>query len=461
MADPWITAEHPDPEGFHLRTIAALLDAFCKYYGGTGENNAVFLDFCSLEQAPRSEEAEERFRRGLKAINLIYAHQVSFVLCLTVMPPGTARGYDARGWCFFERLVAGALKQPQYLLDVGKLQVAPDAVTDWFAEVERVCDVGRRPPLTPAAFEAELRERQFTNGSTDHALVARLYGEFVEEALGAATWLNFKNIGWGDAQAEELAAVLPLCGRVRELNLSRNAIGDRGAAALARSLPAGLEALDLSYNHNLTDEGVAALAAALPASVRAFNVQAPARKPPLRCPITNARTREAVDTIRRFYAGGDATQRAVVAEVAAAKEEAAKAAESGPAEVDVDGVRCARRIRCSSAGLGIWAGGICDGVWYLSQEEPLIDGAPHYEHAMPGDTGEVIHLYQIHGSAGNIPGWMVGSTPGSEGGCSAFVDCINANHDLARPTDVIGRWTVFNEGAWGEVEGFRFDLFER
>ena len=37
-------------------------------------------------------------------------------------------------------------------------KVAPDAVTDWFAEVQSVCDVGRRPPLTPAAFEAELRE---------------------------------------------------------------------------------------------------------------------------------------------------------------------------------------------------------------------------------------------------------------------------------------------------------------
>ncbi|HJL24065.1 MAG TPA: hypothetical protein RMH80_17650 [Polyangiaceae bacterium LLY-WYZ-15_(1-7)] len=454
MADPWITAEHPDPEGFHLRTIAALLDAYCKYFNTTGHTFGVFLDFCSLEQAPRSEEAEERFRRGLKAINLIYAHQVSFVLCLTVMPPGTARGYDARGWCFFERLVAGALKQAQYLLDVGKLKVAPDAVTNFHAEVMEVCDVGRRPPLTPAAFEAELRERQFTNGSTDHALVARLYGEFVEEALGAATRLNFARLGWGDAQAEELAAVLPLCGRVRDLNLGSNAIGDRGAAALARSLPAGLETLDLNNNDSLTDEGVAALAAALPASVRAFNVQDQLRKTPLRCPITNARTREAVDTIRRFYAGGDATQRAVVAEVAAAKEEAAKAAESGPAEVDVDGVRCARRIRCSTGGVS-WGDSVA-GVWYLSQEEPLIDGAPHYEHAMPGDTGEVYHLYRLVLSTGGRR-WFAGPTPGADAGW-ANVDCINANHDLARPTDVIGRWTVDDGKAWGEVEGFRFDL---
>ena len=374
MADPWITAEHPDPEGFHLRTIAALLDAYNKYYKGT-TINAVFLDFCSLEQAPRSEEAEERFRRGLKAINLIYAHQVSYVLCLTVMPPGTVRGYDARGWCFFERLVAGALKRAQALLDVGKLQVAPDAVTDFHHEVERVCDVGRRPPLTPAAFEAELRERQFTNGSTDHALVARLYGEFVEEALGAATRLVFASLGWGDAQAEELAAVLPLCGRVRELNLLNNDIGDRGAAALARSLPAGLEVLDLCWNTNLTDEGVAALAAGLPASVRAFNVQDIRRATPLRSPITNARTREAVDTIRRFYAGGDTTQRAVVAEVVTAKEEAEKAAESDPAEVDVDGVRCLRQIHCSVGEYSEdpWDQRNLAGVWYLSQEEPSLD----------------------------------------------------------------------------------------
>ena len=40
------------------------------------------------------------------------------------------------------------------------------------------------------------------------------------EALGAATRLIFTRLGWGDAQAEELAAVLPLCGRVRELDLA-------------------------------------------------------------------------------------------------------------------------------------------------------------------------------------------------------------------------------------------------
>ena len=51
-------------------------------------------------------------------------------------------------------------------------------------------------------------------------------------------------------------------------------------------------------------------------------------------------------------------------------------------------------------------------------------------------------------------------TPGADAGW-AFVDCIDDNDDLARPTDVIGRWTVSVGGAFADVEGFRFDLFER
>ena len=451
---PWLTTSHPDPDGFHLRTIGALLAAYCAYVKSNGSDDVVFLDFCSLDQSPRSDEEGGRFKRGLGAINLIYAHQISYVLCLTVVPQGTDRGYDARGWCFFERLVAGALKQSQKLLDVGKLRVAPDAVTDFYAQVDRVCDVSRRPPLTPAAFEAELEKRQFTNGKSDHRLVAGLYAQFVQEALGAATRLIYWELGWGDEQAEELAAVLPLCECLRELNLRGNGIGDRGAAALARSLPAGLEVLDLNSNDALGDEGVAALAARLPDSVRAFNVQAHTRQPPLLCPVANARTVEAVGTVRRFYAGDEATRRAIVAEVADAREAAEWEAASGPAEVVVDGVCCARRIGCTGGQYGFGKHNL-GGAWHLSQDEPLIDGAPHYEHLIPAQStgqagGAVAHLYRVQSSIGNVRRWVVGPTPGAEGGWAM------AQSDAEQPADAGLSWKVFYEQAFAVDGKFRF-----
>ena len=49
----------------------------------------------------------------------------------------------------------------------------------------------RRACLTPGAFGAALATKHFTNGKTDHELVVGLYADFVREALGGATALDF------------------------------------------------------------------------------------------------------------------------------------------------------------------------------------------------------------------------------------------------------------------------------
>ena len=217
--------------------------------------------------------------------------------------------------------------------------------------------------------------------------------------------------------------------------------------------------LDLNSNAALGDEGVAALAARLPDSVRAFNVQAHKRQPPLLCPVANARTVEAVGTVRRFYAGDEATRRAIVAEVADAREAAEREAASGPTEVVVDGVCCARRIGCTGGQYGFGKHNL-GGAWHLSQDEPLIDGAPHYEHLIPAQStgqagGAVAHLYRVQSSMGNIRRWVVGPTPGAEGGWAV------AESDAEQPIDAGLSWNV-----WGNVwdgqafvvdRNFRFD----
>ena len=53
----WLTAEHPDPDGFHLSKVVALLEvhkAFVKKRGTNVDDCAVFWDFGSLFQPERT-----------------------------------------------------------------------------------------------------------------------------------------------------------------------------------------------------------------------------------------------------------------------------------------------------------------------------------------------------------------------------------------------------------------------
>ena len=128
---------------------------------------------------------------------------------------------------------------------------------------------GRRPPLLPSAFAAELETKSFTNGKDDKPLVKRLYEAAFEEQFGKATVLNYCGLGWGDAEAAQLAEVLAsgAAPRLETLILRGNKIGDEGCKALAAALgkegaAPRLEELWL-LNNKIGDEGCMALAAAL------------------------------------------------------------------------------------------------------------------------------------------------------------------------------------------------------
>ena len=109
---------------------------------------------------------------------------------------------------------------------------------------------GRRPPLLPSAFAAELEKKSFTNGKDDKPLVKRLYEAAFEEQFGKATELLYIDLGWGDAEAAQLAEVLAsgAAPRLWWLDLRGNEIGDEGCKALAAALKEGaapsLEARD-------------------------------------------------------------------------------------------------------------------------------------------------------------------------------------------------------------------------
>ena len=125
--------------------------------------------------------------------------------------------------------------------------------------------------LTQAVVRGERRNRCakiFTNGKDDKPLVKRLYEDAFEEQFGKATMLSYSNLGWGNAEAAQLAEVLGsgAAPQLKKVVLQLNEIGDEGCKALAAALKEGaaprLVMLELDKN-KIGDEGCKALAAAL------------------------------------------------------------------------------------------------------------------------------------------------------------------------------------------------------
>jgi len=176
--------------------------------------------------------------------------------------------YFDRGWCFTEASWASLTKSGAYSLDLGKMRDDKEYDCDSLRN-DCVQDGGRRPPLLPSAFAAALETKSFTNGKDDKPLVKQLYEDAFKEQFGKATVLWYQGLGWGDAEAAQLAEVLAsgAAPRLEVLELDKNQIGDEGCKALAAALgkegaAPRLKRLGLSDNE-IGDEGCKALAAAV------------------------------------------------------------------------------------------------------------------------------------------------------------------------------------------------------
>jgi len=143
----------------------------------------------------------------------------------------------------------------------------------WFdrSALIAACEGGddRQPPLLPSQFTERLDARAYTEGKDDKALVSRLYaGAFCKE-MGRATRLGYGGLGWGDAEAAQVARVITsgALPRLEALSFLLNDVGDDGARALAAALgrkwvATRLSRVDLCGN-SIRDGGAKALAAAL------------------------------------------------------------------------------------------------------------------------------------------------------------------------------------------------------
>ena len=199
-----------------------------RYYG---VEVLVFIDFGHRRA---HEGPTGALHTRLAPINLLYAHQMILVQCLTSVPDGVDWLRPAR-LVHIRQTIGTAIKKVHYHLDM-HLQCKPSEITDWVSQVEARCDVGRLPPPPPTAGSEDVHQRQ-----DGHEPVLGLYDTFVIEALGQVEVLDYSALGWGVEHMASLAESLTLCTRLRSLNLYGNLITDVGLHALAGSylLPRG------------------------------------------------------------------------------------------------------------------------------------------------------------------------------------------------------------------------------
>ena len=204
-----------------------------------------------------------------------------------------ARGYDFRGWTFFERSSAELIKPSKaYVVEEGKQtyegrylwpMIIDSSVED--------ANEGRRPPLAPVAFTELLQTKRFTNDA-DVDGVARLYEKTATQVLGATPKLELDYMPVREGDGARLAQAFALCHALeefwwnftempavevrallstpmptlRKLRLQQASLGEAGGVAVAEALGRGavpqLQQLILDDN-DLRERGALALAAAL------------------------------------------------------------------------------------------------------------------------------------------------------------------------------------------------------
>ncbi|CAJ1407196.1 unnamed protein product [Effrenium voratum] len=275
--------QHPDPSGVQLRAVANLARSCLQDLGDV--DIALFIDYCSLFQEPRTPSEEEVFEESLKHVALWYAHKRTQVWVLTAtasseLPDATPVPYEQRGWPSFERNVAellaceGGAGQSILLVSEAAMELLEREI-EW-PEVMRTLKAKQEPPKVPSAFCDLLATKSFSE-QKDLKMLQDAYSVVFEETMNTMRNLVYCDLGWGDRAAADLALAVKACFLLVNINqgnsvaddgcgvlfeaftqcvslaqitLRANRVGDIGARHIAMRLPQCLsvEELDLSFN---------------------------------------------------------------------------------------------------------------------------------------------------------------------------------------------------------------------
>uniref|UniRef100_A0A6T0UMJ3 Uncharacterized protein n=1 Tax=Alexandrium monilatum TaxID=311494 RepID=A0A6T0UMJ3_9DINO len=259
----WLSVTHPDPHGFHTKSLVKYLTKHMDFFSGF-EDVGVFWDYASLQQTPHTGDAagtttiasprnespredadklEELRAIGLEALPCLYGGKKTLVVKLTRMPEGSSQmPYDSRGWCFAESTLSGIVKQADQCLDLG---LAAKALSDDGLPWEDFRDLavaGRHPPLLPEDMAHAVDRLAVTQGN-DRVLICKMYASFFAEVAGSTVFLGLANSrpesgGWGDTEMKLLCRALPSFTSCKALSLANHgSLSKTGLKSLRERLP--------------------------------------------------------------------------------------------------------------------------------------------------------------------------------------------------------------------------------
>jgi len=252
----WLTPHHPDPERKQAEQLGRFLQAWTNTQPGLLlKRIAVFIDWCSLMQEPRTDAEQHLFEHALQHASLWYAHRLVRVWMLTATAEGITP-YQQRGWPHFEAALATInAHRGADVLDIGRCEsgarhldrgwpcttVGMSALVDANSQsldeaTLKICAPPRKPPMTPKAFAKSLETKVFKRGG-DADMLIQLYNEYFMAFASSVETLDMSGLGWEDLDVEKVADSLPFFGQLRELNLANNEITELGAGYLADEIP--------------------------------------------------------------------------------------------------------------------------------------------------------------------------------------------------------------------------------
>ena len=234
----WLTAEHPDPDSFHLSKVVAFLEvhkAWVEKMGINVDDCAVFWDFGSLFQPERTHDQKVLFREGLRASNVWYGSYHTTVLIQSHLPPGfTATPYSQSGWCFVEATISSVIKYERRAVRHGSLGagrcgnlVMDEDFEDCHGALHgpslRAPQARRRPPPPPYREEVYDGRGQGSRGGLVRELLQRRRWQLHQVGL---------HMAWVGRTRRSATSPVPCASSKSWKSCSwGNKIGDEGAVA--------------------------------------------------------------------------------------------------------------------------------------------------------------------------------------------------------------------------------------
>eukprot|EP00523_Entomoneis_sp_CCMP467_P011173 CAMPEP_0168728294 /NCGR_PEP_ID=MMETSP0724-20121128/5610_1 /TAXON_ID=265536 /ORGANISM="Amphiprora sp., Strain CCMP467" /LENGTH=650 /DNA_ID=CAMNT_0008775135 /DNA_START=255 /DNA_END=2205 /DNA_ORIENTATION=+ len=304
LSYPWLHRTHPDPRGYTLSLVVQALEqgliqnqSLAKEVEDDDDDDsndddkdnwedsrkyAIFWDFASLHQHPRTEEQTASFHQGLDSLALFYSHPQTICFQVTQLPPNYPEGYleDSsnddgaddtlvncaqyyeRGWPFVESCWIST-KDLKLAWDISKHQKAllneeaEAETTDW-ATVPT--NARRMAPLTPDCVAQKLERLKFTNAQQDLPLVLELYRKEFTQHFAQQERLSYNKLEWGNEPVEFLSQVIGggHCPELTSLELKENRLRVAACQALASCQlnHCNLLSIDLNGNETIGDQGL-------------------------------------------------------------------------------------------------------------------------------------------------------------------------------------------------------------